>query len=104
VQPFIHPDTQDIPALLAGLLKTIPNRLSRPLYICVRSYQAWLESAIETLGAQPGPRQAVMVRHLAAQQKVERKYALPALEGGQPEVSAPIARSENNNLYDTTHN
>jgi hypothetical protein len=104
VQPFVHPDTQDIPSLLVGLINNIPNRLSRPLYICVRSYQAWLESAIETLGAQAGPRQAVMVRHMAAQKKVGRKYALPALEGGQAEVSASIARSENNNLYDTTHN
>lgn len=104
VQPFVHPDTQDSADLLTGLVHAIPHRLNRPLFVCVRTYQAWLESAIETLGAQPGPRQAVMVKHLAAMHKADRKYALPVLESGQPEISAPITRSENNNLYDTTHN
>jgi hypothetical protein len=89
-QPFVHPDAERISDLLTDLIHRIPNRRARPLYLCVRSYQAWLEAAIEELGAQPGPRQAVMVRHLAIQQKVERKYALPALEGGRAEVSTPI--------------
>ena len=49
---------------------------------------------MEDLGAEAGPKQAVMVKHLALQQKAARQYALPALEGGQAEISAPIARSE----------
>lgn len=93
-QPFFHPEVEDVPARLADLYQTIPNRFARPLYFCVRSYQAWLEPAIEALGAEAGPRQAVMVRTLTVQQKALRPLTLPALEGGQPEVSAPIARSE----------
>jgi hypothetical protein len=64
------------------------------LYHRPRSYQSWLEPLIEDLGAETGPRQAVMVKHLAAAQKASRAFALPALEGGQPEITAPIARTE----------
>jgi hypothetical protein len=92
-QPFIHPDAEDISDRLAQLLSSLPNRLSRPVYLCVRSYQSWLESAIEALGAEPSPRQAMMVKHLALPQKALRAFALPALEGGRPEVSAPISHS-----------
>lgn len=92
VQPFIHPNVENVSARLAYLLHNLPYRRSRPVYLCVRSYQSWLEPSIEDLGAQAGPRQAVMVRHLAIPQKYARKYLLPALERGRPEVSAPITR------------
>lgn len=94
IQPFVHPDAKDVPDRLFELLQKIPSRFSRPLYICVRSYQSWLESAIEVLGAEAGPRRAVMVKHLVVPQKAARAFALPVLEGGQPEVTAPIVRSE----------
>jgi hypothetical protein len=94
LQPFVHPDAQDVPERLIALLNKIPNRHSRPAYICVRSYQSWLESAVEDLGAEVGPRQAVMVRSLVMPQKASRAFAMPVLEGGQPEITAPIARSE----------
>lgn len=91
-QPFIHPDAEDVPQRFIALLQKIPNRRSRPVYVCIRSYQAWLEAAIEELGAEAGPRQAVIVKHLAIQQKAARILTLPALEGGQAEISAPIVR------------
>lgn len=94
VQPFIHPDAEDLVDLLLDLLHKIPQRPSRPIYICVRSYQSWLEAAIEDLGAEVGPRQAVMVRHLAVLQKAERPFSIPTLEGGQAEVSTPIVQLE----------
>jgi hypothetical protein len=104
MQPFIHPDMDEIPARLGDLLLNLPRRRSRPVYLCVRTYQSWLEAAIEDSGAEAGPLQAVMVKHLAVSKKVARKFALRSLEGGQPEVTAPLARSENNNNYDTTSN
>jgi len=91
-QPFVHPDAQDMAQHLLDLLNVIPNRRSRPVYICVRSYQSWLETAIEDLGAEAGPRQAVMAKQFVSQQKASRAFAIPALEGGQPEITAPIAR------------
>ena len=93
-QPFIHPDAEEITDPLINLLQNLPYRRSRPIYLCIRSYQAWLEQVIENLGAIASSRQAVMVKHLAVPQKAVRSFALPALEGGHPEVTAPIARSE----------
>lgn len=94
VQPFIHPDAEDVTLRLAELLNSLPRRASRPVYLCVRSYQSWLELAVEDLGATPGQRQAIMVRHLAIPQKALRTFALPALEGGHPEATAPMARAQ----------
>ena len=51
VQPFIHPDAAGFDKYLFHLLQDLPSRGNRPLYICVRSYQSWLESAIERMGA-----------------------------------------------------
>jgi hypothetical protein len=91
-QPFVHPDAQDMAQHFIDFLSRVPNRRSRPVYICVRSYQSWLETAIEDLGAEAGPRQAVMAKQFVSQQKASRAFAIPALEGGQPEITAPIAR------------
>ena len=91
VQPFIHPDTEAVDTYLLDLLSKIPDRRSRPVYICVRSYQSWLELAIEQLGGKAGPRQAVMARQLVSPLRLERTYAIPALEGGKAEASAPLS-------------
>jgi hypothetical protein len=92
VQPFIHPDIEDVPARLAYLLQNLPNRRQRPVYLCVRSYQAWLEASVEALGAQPGLRQAVMVKRLALSRRVVQTAALPVLEGKRAEPTVPIAQ------------
>jgi hypothetical protein len=63
--PLIHPDAAEVGASLSALIGGLPNRASRPVYMCVRSYQTWLEPVLEDLGASAGPRQAVMVKHLA---------------------------------------
>jgi hypothetical protein len=91
VQPFIHPDVGDFDCSLVNLLHELPNRGNRPLYLCIRSYQSWLESAIEAMGAQPGPVQAVMVRHLTVAQRVNQAYKVPAMNGTRAEPTAPIA-------------
>jgi len=95
VQPFIHPDAEEAPNYLYDFISKVSGRQKRPIYVCIRSYQSWLEPAIEDLGAQAGQRQAVMVRQLIMPQKVTRPFAIPALEGGQTEVPAPIARLGN---------
>lgn len=63
--PLIHPEANDVSAKLASLVGTLPDRRNRPVYVCVRSYQAWLEPVLADLGAKSGQRQAVMVKHLA---------------------------------------
>jgi len=65
VSPLIHPEADGVNAKLSGLMLDLPNRGTRPVYVRVRSYQAWLEPVLEDLGAQAGLRQAVMVKRLA---------------------------------------
>jgi hypothetical protein len=89
-QPFIHPDFKEVSARLSSLLRNLPNRRQRPVYLCVRSYQSWLEAAMEDLGAQPGPRQAVMVKRLTLSLRVVQPAPLPALEGKQAEPTVSI--------------
>ena len=91
IQPFVHPGVEDISKRFHDLLLEIPNRFSKPVYMCIRSYQSWLEGALVNSGAESGPRQAVMVKHMATPQKAELGKALPALEGSQPEITAPIS-------------
>jgi hypothetical protein len=63
--PLMHPEATDVAAKLSGLIRHLSSRRGRPVYVCVRTYQAWLEHVLEDLGAKPGPQQAVMVKHLA---------------------------------------
>ena len=62
--PLIHPEATDVSKKLSALLSNLPDRRNRPVYICVRSYQAWLEPVLADLGAKATERQAVMVKHL----------------------------------------
>lgn len=94
VQPFIHPDAEAEIDHLIDMLRDLPNRRSRPVYLCVRSYQSWLEHALEDLEAQAGPIQAVMVKHLAIAKRVTPSFAMPSLESGHHEATAPFIRSE----------
>jgi hypothetical protein len=88
IQPLIHPDVEELPALMADLLECMPS--SRPLYLALRSYQAFLSPALEQLGGKPSERQALLVKHLTSAQRA----AMPAVrrtvleQRGEP--SAPI--------------
>jgi hypothetical protein len=62
--PLIHPDATNVSEKLSALISNLPDRRNRPVYICVRSYQAWLEPVLADLGAKAAERQAVMVKHL----------------------------------------
>lgn len=62
--PLIHPEATDVSQKLSTLISNLPDRRNRPVYICVRSYQAWLEPVLADLGAIAAERQAVMVKHL----------------------------------------
>ncbi len=75
--PFIHPEISDVSAKLAEIVGSMSVRPSRPIYLCVRSYQAWLEPVLEDLGATASERQAVMVKHLT--RRVKEEQTLPVM-------------------------
>ena len=72
LMPLIHPEVADVSAKIVSLVRHLPDRRNRPVFLCVRSYQAWLEPALEDLGARAGERQAVMVKHLTRLVKDEQ--------------------------------
>jgi hypothetical protein len=92
--PIIHPDVGNPTRLLADLLQHLPLRLGRPVYVSVRSYQSWLETSLQQLDGQFGPRQALMVKHMVTAQRVEAFSARRAvLENPQAEPTASITPS-----------
>lgn len=70
LQPLIHPAVENVSQVLSNLLVHQRNPLGRPIYLAIRSYQAWLETVVRDLECQIGPRQALMVKHLVLQQRV----------------------------------
>lgn len=62
--PVVHPSVENVPALLVGLSRYFQSP-GRPVYLQVRSYQAWLSEALGQVQAEPSPRFALLVKHLA---------------------------------------
>src|SRR5215216_2381743 len=88
--PLIHPEATDVSKKLAFLINNLPDRRSRPVYLCVRSYQAWLEPVLADLGARGADRQAVMVKHLARLLKEEQ--TVPAVPSGARVQPSQVSR------------
>lgn len=70
VQLLIEPGRALADRLMALMLRLRP-RPGRPVYVCVRAFQDWLEPVLEGLDAQPGPRQSVLVRRMVQPVKVK---------------------------------
>jgi hypothetical protein len=90
--PLIHPEATHVSEKLASLISNLPDRRNRPVYICVRSYQAWLEPVLADLGAQGAARQAVMVKHLA--HLVKEEQTVPAVPKGVTVQPSRVSRVE----------
>jgi len=75
--PLMHPEVTDVGERLAALVNGLSGRRGRQVYLCVRSYQTWLEPALEDLGAQAAARQAVMVKRLA--RLVQEEQTVPVV-------------------------
>ena len=88
--PLIHPEATDVSIKLASLINNLPDRRNRPVYLCVRSYQAWLEPVLADLGAQGADRQAVMVKHLA--RLVKEEQTVPVVPSGARVQPSQVSR------------
>ena len=84
VLPFVNLDAEPFDKAMGDLLIRLRPRPSRPVYVCLRSYQDWLQRSLEDLGADAGPRQVVMARRTS--------LPLPAEEGRR--VPVPAHRAE----------
>jgi hypothetical protein len=92
LSPLIHPEATDVSEKLASLISNLPDRRNRPVYVCVRSYQAWLEPVLADLGAQGADRQAVMVKHLA--HLVKEGQTAPAVPSGVSVQPSRVSRAD----------
>ncbi len=87
LRPLIHPNTDDMREKLFGLLGALPNRRGLPVYLCVRSYQAWIEPILEEMGAKASESQAVMVKRLVK----PRRKSKTVPSGGNTAWAKPAA-------------
>jgi hypothetical protein len=90
LSPLIHPEAVDVGEKLASLISNLPDRRNRPVYVCVRSYQAWLEPVLADLGAKSANRQAVMVKHLT--HMVKDGQTVPAVPTGVSVQPSRVSR------------
>jgi len=88
VQPFIHPEMENVGRHLSSLFAAMLPSERRPVYICLRSYQGGLSTFLEELNAEVSTSQAVMVRRLTAMVKKPELAALPSING-TTEVTTP---------------
>ncbi len=94
LQPLVPPDSACAPEQLTGLVRAVSSGDGRPVYVCVRSYQAWLESSLEELGAESGTRQAVMVKRLAMAIKETQSVSVVEQALAKAKPAAPVSRIE----------
>ena len=78
--PIIHPDVENVEELLRDLLWGQSRGRNRPIYLTMRSYQAWLEPVLAGFQGGVAPRQALMVKHLARLQRAEVTASQAVLE------------------------
>jgi len=93
LQPLVPPDSACPAERLAGLVRRVAGTSPSPVYLCVRSYQAWLEAGLSELGAEPGPQQAVMVKRLARTVKDAQMVRAAEKNLAKAKPAAPMARS-----------
>jgi hypothetical protein len=65
IQPTFDPEVSRVSDLVADLVNSLPARLSRPVYLSIRSYQSWLFRSIELMDVEYIGHQAILVKHLA---------------------------------------
>ncbi|MBT3321211.1 MAG: hypothetical protein HN392_02900 [Anaerolineae bacterium] len=93
LRPLIHPNTENLGEKLLNFLANLPKSHRLPIYLCVRSHQAWIEPVLEEMGARAGARQAVLVKYLVS--RIRKEKTLPvAGEKAWANPAAPIQRLE----------
>ncbi len=93
VKPYFRVDAKEVDHLFVKLIADIPDRRSRPVFLCVRAYQPYLAPALEALGAAPSPEQTVLVKHMAVHHKLRETFKLPNLNG---QAETPLAQTQQN--------
>jgi hypothetical protein len=97
IHPTFDPGVSRVSDLVSGLSNSLPARLSRPLYLSIRSYQSWLFRSIELMNAEYIGHQAILVKHLAGHIKEPSAIELLQLEKAKVKPSHPVVSSRSIN-------
>jgi len=96
VLPIVNPQTEEnLSAILAQMINDLPERYGRPAYLTVRSYQPWVEHALESLDLEVGPEQVFLVKYLTHRVKVSADFSFAPVENGKPEPTIPMMPIQN---------
>lgn len=87
LKPIIHPSIEKVDELLLGLA-AIFQGLGKPVYLQMRSYQAWITAALEDMGALTTVHFALLVRHLAINQFATAAHRVLQFDKRQAEPNA----------------
>lgn len=90
LRPLVHPSVIDSDVMFGELVGQFAD-LGQPVYLQVRSYQAWLLDALESIGGEVSEHFTLLVKHLAVQQRngvIITNRAI--IENRQTEPSAPM--------------
>lgn len=68
LKPLVHPSAVDINSLLIDLADQFSD-MGQPVYLQVRSYQAWLLNTLESIGGESSAHFTLLVKHLAIMQR-----------------------------------
>lgn len=91
IVPLLHPEVKNIGEVLISLVNQLHREIRLPVYLGVRSYQAWLEPALEKLEWGVLPRQALMCKRMALAQKVVLPSVNAVMVEQRVDPSTPIA-------------
>jgi len=86
VSMTVHPDA-DAQALLSSLVQEVSDVLERPIYLAVRSYQAYLENAVLRMGFGASESQILLVKYLVLKRALDPNQAKQIFETGSFEGS-----------------
>lgn len=93
VQVISRPEVKSTD-LLRTLPGVIPELSGRPVFLCVRSYQPWLDAALEEMGNIRSEAQLLLVKHLVLRKTLERSTVKQIFEGSNMEGSLPLTRTK----------
>lgn len=93
VDVFLDPAQSAMERHVRGIYQNLAPYHRRHFYFRVRSYQEKLASALDRLGAEPGPAQLAMVKYLAVHYRARQKHRLAALNK-QPDITTPYMKSK----------
>lgn len=91
VQVISSPEVRLV-GLLQNLPMAIPELAGRPVYLCVRSYQPWLDSAMQEVGCSMSEAQVLLVKHLVLRKSLELNAVKQIFESSTMEGSLPITQ------------